>query len=113
MEAKSTARSALDLHLHFHLLALDGVYLPGKTPEDAPVFVPAPTPDQVRWLCDRMATRARRLIARRPWHEPSEERALPVVGASFAHGEQRPPQSTSLSAPSLFWLPRSACGSET
>ena len=75
--------SALNLHLHFHTLALDGVYLPGKTPEDAPVFVPAPepTPDQVRWLCDRVVTRARRLIARRPWHEPAEERALPVFKA--------------------------------
>jgi hypothetical protein len=73
--------SAINLHLHFHTLALDGVYVAGPAPDAPPEFVraPAPTPEQVRWLCDRVARRARRLVQRRPWNEPAEERVLPVL----------------------------------
>ena len=86
--------SALNLHLHFHTLALDGVYVPGETPDAAPQFVtaPEPTADQVRWLCDRVATRARRLIARRPWNEPAEERTLPVFKVFGAEPKEPGPK---------------------
>ena len=73
--------STLHLHVHFHLLALDGVYLPGATDDAPPVFVraPAPTRDQVRWLCERAATRARRVLERGPMIEPEEEVPAPVL----------------------------------
>ncbi len=72
--------SSLNLHVHFHTLALDGVYVPGDASDAEPQFVPAPEPTaaQVHWLCERVAIRARRLIARRPWNEPEQERVLPV-----------------------------------
>lgn len=37
-------------HLHFHTLALDGAYMPGKTPNATPRIVAAPEPtiQQVR-----------------------------------------------------------------
>lgn len=73
--------STLNLHLHSHTLVLDGVYVAGASPDAAPVFhrAPEPTPEQVVWLCDRIATRARNVLARRPWHEPDEERELPAL----------------------------------
>lgn len=42
--------SALNRHVHFHTLALDGVYVAGAPPDAPPEFVraPAPTPEQVR-----------------------------------------------------------------
>ena len=72
--------STLNLHVHFHTLALDGVYVPGPGDDGAPVFVPAPepTPEQVRWLCEQVAIRARRLVERRPWQKPPEERVTPL-----------------------------------
>ena len=39
----------------------------------------------MRWLCDRVATRARRLVERRPWREPEDERQAPVFRV---HGAQ-------------------------
>jgi hypothetical protein len=73
--------SALNLHVHFHVLALDGVYVPGETPDAAPRFVraPEPTPDQLRWLCTRVAERAGRVVARRPWKEPAHATQAPVL----------------------------------
>jgi hypothetical protein len=41
----------------------------------------------VRWLCDRVATRARRVVERRPWREPEEEQQASVFKV---HGA--PPQ---------------------
>ena len=72
--------STLNLHVHFHTLALDGVYVPGPTDDAPPVFVraPEPTPDQVHALCERVAVRARALVERRPFHEPPEERVSPM-----------------------------------
>ena len=86
--------SALNLHLHFHTLALDGVYVPSETPDAAPSFVPAPEPtsEQVRWLCDRVASRAARLVARRPWKEPAEEHALPVFKVFAAEPREPGPK---------------------
>lgn len=57
-----------NIHVNFHTLALDGVYLPGPTDDAPPTFVqaPEPTPDQVRSLCEKVAVRARRLVQRRP-----------------------------------------------
>ena len=86
--------STLNLHVHFHTLALDGVYVPGPTDDAPPVFRPAPepTPDQVRWLCEQVALRARRLVERRPWKEPPEERVTPlfkVVGAPPKEAENK------------------------
>jgi hypothetical protein len=74
-------RSTLNLHLHFHTLAFVGVYVSGPAPDAPPEFVraPASTPEQVRWLYDRVAMRARRLVQRRPWNEPPEERVVPVL----------------------------------
>lgn len=56
--------------------------MPGPTHEPPPELVraPAPTLEQVRRPCDRVATRARRLVARRPWTEPAEERGLSAAG---------------------------------
>ena len=53
----------MTLHLHFHVLALDGVYVPGPTPDAPPVFVPAaaPTREQLLGLVTTVARRARRL----------------------------------------------------
>jgi ribosomal protein S27E len=82
--------SALNLHVHFHTLGLDGVYLPGDTPEASPRFVrsPEPTPEQVRWLAERVAERAKRLVERRPWKEPAEERQAPVFKVHGAEAKE-------------------------
>ena len=73
--------SSLNLHVHFHCLALDGVYLPGASKDAPPTFTraPAPTREQVTWLCERIATRARKVLARGPIEEPEEERQAPVL----------------------------------
>ena len=73
--------STLNVHVHFHLLALDGLYVPGANDEAPPTFTraPAPTREQVTWLCERIATRARRVLARAPVEEPTDERQAPVL----------------------------------
>jgi len=90
--------SSLNLHVHFHTLALDGVYVPGATAEDPPRFVraPEPTPEQLRWLCSRVAERAARLVARRPWREPDDARQSQVFKVLGA--EPREPQPKRLHA---------------
>lgn len=70
----------MNLHVYFHSLALDGVYVPGDTPEAPPRFMraPEPTSEQLRWLCTRVVERAVRLVARRPLREPVDERQTQV-----------------------------------
>jgi hypothetical protein len=70
------------------------MYVPGETPNAAPQFIPAPEPtaEQVKWLCDRVACRARRRIARRPWNEPAEERELPVFKVFGAEPKEPGPK---------------------
>jgi hypothetical protein len=86
-------RSSLNLHPHAHVLALDGVYMPGPSDDAPPVFVraPEPTPEQVRWLCARVAERARKLVARKPWPEAEEEHAAPVLRV-FGAAPTEPPE---------------------
>lgn len=57
--------STLNRHLHFHLLALDGVYVPGKKNESL-VFHPSPnpTPDDVHALTVALLRRVRTLLKR-------------------------------------------------
>ena len=90
--------SSLNLHVHFHTLALDGVYVPGDTPAAPPRFVraPEPTSDQLRWLCTRVVERAARLVARRPWREPVDERQTQVFKVHGA--EPREPAQKRLHA---------------
>lgn len=90
--------SSLNLHVHFHTLALDGVYVPGDSPDASPRFVraPEPTPEQLRWLCSRVVERAARLVACRPWKEPAEERQTQVF--TIHGGEPREPTAKRLHA---------------
>lgn len=72
--------SSLNLHVHFHVLALDGVYVPDGE-NKPPKFVRAPTPtrDQLRWLVERVAVRARQMLSRKPAPEPAEELQQPAL----------------------------------
>ena len=56
---------ALNLNVHFHLLALDGVYDPGDP--QSPRFRPLPPPDddEVAGVCARIVRRLARLLERR------------------------------------------------
>jgi hypothetical protein len=72
--------SSLNLHVHFHLLALDGVYVPdgdGRPPRF--VRAPAPTREQLGGLVRSVALRARQLLSRRPAPEPVEELQQPAL----------------------------------
>jgi hypothetical protein len=90
--------STLNLHVHFHLLGLDGLYVPGGSPEAPPRFVraPEPTPEEVRGLCERVARRARALVSRRCAPDPEEEREAPVL--KLVGAEPREPQPPRLHA---------------
>ena len=65
--------SALNLNVHFHMIFLDGVYVPG----DQPVFrhVPAPTSVQLQVLVQQIAERVGRLLERRGLVERDMENA--------------------------------------
>jgi hypothetical protein len=71
--------SSLNLHVHFHLPALDGVYVPDGDGEP-PKFIraPAPTREQLGGLVRSVALRARQLLSRRPAPEPVEELQQPA-----------------------------------
>jgi hypothetical protein len=58
--------SSLNLNLHLHSLALDGVYT-RPTPEAVPVFhpLPAPTDDEVAEILERVHDRIQKLLRRR------------------------------------------------
>jgi hypothetical protein len=62
--------SALNLNLHFHILAIDGVY--SEAADGRVVFtrIAEPTVDEIDALSDRIAARVRRLLVRRGiWEE--------------------------------------------
>ncbi len=65
--------SALNLNVHFHMIFLDGVYLPG----DRPVFrhVPAPTSAQLQGLVQQIAELVGRLLEKRGLIERDMENA--------------------------------------
>ncbi len=59
--------SALNLNVHFHLLAIDGVFLPSATERrglDAFVALPAPTSEEMRSLLNRVGHETLRVLAR-------------------------------------------------
>jgi hypothetical protein len=60
------AGSTLNLHVHFHVLALDGVYV--REGDQAPRFVRAPTPTnaEIAALVERTARRIRRASGAHP-----------------------------------------------
>ena len=64
---------ALNLNVHFHMIFLDGVYVPG----DQPVFrhVPAPTSVQLRVLVQQIAERIGRPLEKRTLVERDMENA--------------------------------------
>jgi hypothetical protein len=62
--------SALNLNVHFHLVALDGAYRLGTgvlLGEEPPRFVPSrpPVPQEMASVCDRIRRRVHRLLERR------------------------------------------------
>jgi hypothetical protein len=59
--------SALNLNLHFHTLALDGVYTDDGGPDTAPRFLPLPPPDgdAVARVLAGTARRLQRIVAKR------------------------------------------------
>jgi hypothetical protein len=76
--------SAANLHVHFHLLAFDGVC--EQQPDGSVVLQRAPTPRrwQVQELVERIATRARALLGRArvaPEEEVVLTPALKLLGA--------------------------------
>ena len=75
--------SSLHLHVHFHVLALDGV--DAQEPDGSVTFfrAPAPTQEQVAVLVERVAVRVRRLVGGPdPDAEPvSQAPALKIFGA--------------------------------
>jgi len=66
--------SALNLNVHFHMIFLDGVYVPTG---DQPVFrhVPAPTSAQLQGLVQQIAERVGRLLEKRGLIERDMENA--------------------------------------
>ena len=66
--------SALNLNVHFHMIFLDGVYVPTC---DQPVFrhVPAPTSAQLQGLVQQIAERVGRLLEKRGLVERDMENA--------------------------------------
>ncbi len=66
--------SALNLNVHFHMIFLDGVYLPAG---DQPVFrhVPAPTAAQLQELVQQIAERIGKLLEKRGLIERDMENA--------------------------------------
>jgi hypothetical protein len=77
--------STLNLHVHFHWLALDGVFEPAPSNSEALNFVRAPVPTvaELDVLLQQIAVRARRLVASAgPEPEPHEP-ASPALVAQF------------------------------
>ncbi len=70
--------SALNLNVHFHMIFLDGVYLPAG---DQPVFrhVPAPTAAQLQELVQQIAERIGKLLEKRGLIERDMENAWLTV----------------------------------
>jgi hypothetical protein len=71
---------SLGIDVHFHVVALDGVYSPSFS-EERPTFheVAAPTAEQVQALACEVAKRTRRLLQRRGL---VDERGEPVAAVS-------------------------------
>jgi Putative transposase len=71
--------SALNLNVHFHMIFLDGVYLPAG--DSAPVFrhVPAPTSAQLQLLVQQIAERIGSLLEKRDLIERDLENAWLTV----------------------------------
>ncbi|MBP7148399.1 MAG: hypothetical protein KBD01_12710 [Acidobacteria bacterium] len=82
-------RRPLNLNLHFHTLALDGVYeiRAGSAPRFHPL--PPPTDDDVARVVARVARRLARLFTRDPEllaHFPERQPALAALAAAAARG---------------------------
>jgi hypothetical protein len=78
--------SSLNLHVHFHLLALDGVLEPSSSDDGPLTFVRAPVPTvaELDVLVQQLAVRSRRLVeSAGPAPEPPEVQApmLKLIGA--------------------------------
>lgn len=88
--------STLNLHVHFHVLALDGVYVPGE--DGAPRFVraPVPTRTQLEALLARVARRLRGIAETSASRDPEEDQTLPVLRLVAA--EPRAPEEPRLHA---------------
>ncbi len=78
--------SSLRLNVHFHVIALDGVYL-SEEPDAPLVFhaLPPPTPDEVADVAKRTALRVQKILAR-------HGRTLDGTGESDAHDAELPEQ---------------------
>ena len=84
--------SALNLNLHFHTLALDGVYADTRGPGATPRFLPLPPPDDgaVARVLAGTARRLQRLVAERAGDDEDvlarEEPLLAVLAAASLRG---------------------------
>ncbi len=84
--------SALNLNLHFHTLALDGVYTDSEAPGTTPRFTPLPPPDHddVARVLAGTARRLQRLVARRAGEDEDsfarDEPLLAVLAAASLRG---------------------------
>ena len=84
--------SALNLNLHFHTLALDGVYTDDRGPGVAPRFLPLPPPDDdaVARVLAGTARRLQRIVAKRAAEDEDalarDEPLLAVLAAASLRG---------------------------
>jgi hypothetical protein len=84
--------SAMNLHLHFHTLALDGVYADTRDPWSAPRFLPLPPPDEdeMARVLAGTARRLERLLAERAGEDEEslarDEPLLAVLAAASLRG---------------------------
>ncbi|MHC4408483.1 MAG: transposase [Planctomycetota bacterium] len=84
--------SALNLNLHFHTLALDGVYADDASPGEAPRFLPLPPPDDdaVARVLAGTARRLERIVAKRAAEDEDalarDEPLLAVLAAASLRG---------------------------
>jgi hypothetical protein len=84
--------SAMNLNLHFHTLALDGVYADTRDPRWTPRFLPLPPPDddEVARVLAGTARRLQRLVAERAGEDEDalarDEPLLAILAAASLRG---------------------------
>ena len=87
--------SSIQLHVHFHVVALDGVYK--QEADDSMTFsrAPAPTQEQVEALVQRVAVRVRRLVGQ---PDPDIEPVLQAPALKIFGAEPHEPTEPKLAA---------------
>jgi hypothetical protein len=96
--------SGLRLNVHFHVLALDGVYV--RDASGAPVFhaLPAPTEDEVSEVARRTAERVEKLLVRRGRSlDPEQEGGDDPLEAEPALSGCASAAARGVSSPKICW----------